>query len=411
MEPEPHNSPGYNEDFEAPSPELHNSPGFNEDFEAPSPQLNLEDPDATLEKEEEMKTKFYSMVSTYYNLKREYNDTKETIKRRISYSPEQMTREEARKRYLKTKPECVNCGRNVGTIFATEFRTMLTDDDFRRTLVAKCGDKASPCNLDIQISMPFIDTFEETIEPTKESINNYKKRIIQIKNDVMFGYISEEDAMKRYTAIGSLLEDDTKLLKDTLVARDSATKEEQKRKKLSQAEELLERDLEEFSRLIKEYKVTKNEQLLKDSTMVYADHISKNARTITNTKYDYNEIEYDPETNIFTLVQKQYPLNIQQNYSGEDVYETVIKFVKGDGRPTQNNLNKTIKKSKAASAAVAKNKPKTRKQKKRDSRIKQKLSGSSSTDSSSESSSGSDDAKRPAQHVYDPNKKIDFGSE
>lgn len=377
LSPESHNSPGYNEDFEAPSPELHISPGYNEDFEAPSPQEVVD------EKDEEAKTEFYDKVSMYYNYKYQYEEEKSFMKQRISYSPEQMTREEARKRYLKTKPKCINCGRNVGTLFSTEFRTMLTEDDFRRTLVAKCGDKESPCELDIQISMPFMTLFEDTIEPTRESINNYKKRIIRIKNDVMFGYMSEEDAIKRYTAIGELLKDDTKLLKDTLTVRENTTKEEQKRKQLLQAESILERDLDEFSRLTKEYKTTHNEQLLKDSTALYVDRILKTTRAITNIKYDYNEIEYDGDSNTFTLVQKQFPLDIQQNYSGEDVYETVIKFVKGSNTNNSNKLNKTIKKSKAASAAIAKNKPKTRKQKTRDKRIKEKLSGASSSETDS----------------------------
>ena len=81
---ESHNSPGYNENFEAPSPEPHNSPGYNENFEAPSSKevsLNLENellPDK--EKEEEIKTTFYNLVSLYYNYKRQYETTKEKMK-------------------------------------------------------------------------------------------------------------------------------------------------------------------------------------------------------------------------------------------------------------------------------------------------------------------------------------------
>jgi hypothetical protein len=407
--PEPYNSPGYNEDFEAPSPvsDSHNSPGYAEDFEEPHETAAVVDV-AAPDKEEEIKTEFYNMVNMYYNYKYQYEDAKQQMKRRISYSPEEMSKEEARKAYNKTKPPCVNCGRNVGTIFATEFRTSLTEDDFRRTLIAKCGDKTSPCILDIQISMPFMTLFDETIDPTKESINNYKKRIIRIKNEVMFGYTPEEDAIKRYTAIGELLKEDEQLLKDTIAVRDAATKEKQKRTQLAQAEALFEKDLEEFKRLTQEYKVTKNEQFLKDSTMIYTDHILKTTRAITNIKYDYNEIEYDVDTDTYTLVQKQFPLNVQQNYSGEDVYETVLKFVKGNNLTNQSNQailnahNKTIKKAKAVSAAIAKNKPKTRKQKSRDTRIKEKLSITPP---------GASTLPVEINRIYDANKKIDFGSE
>jgi len=395
-------SPGYNENFEAPSLQIepYDSPGYNENFEGPS-----EETPESFEKEEENRTAFYNMVSLYYNYKHQYEMIKEKMRRRISASFEKRNTDKARQAYLKKKPECVNCGRNVGTIFQTEFRTMLTDEDFRRTLVAKCGDNVSPCNLDIQISMPYMLLFDDTIEPTKESINSYKKRIIQIKNEVMFGYMKEDDAIKRYTAIGDLLADDTKLLEETLAFRDKTTKQYQRRKQLEQAEELLERDVDEFIRLTKEYNVTRSDQLLKDSTMIYVGNISKTAKTITNAKYEYNEIEYNEDSNKFTLVQKEFPLNSQQNYSGEDIYETVIKFVKGD---TLNKFNKTIKKSKVASIAIAKNKPKTRKQKTRDARIKQKLSGSSSNSSmssslsSSEPSSSESSVEVPSSSVETP---------
>ena len=274
----------------------------------------------------------------------------------------------------------------MGTIFATELRTMLSEDDYRRNLVAKCGDKTAPCNLDIQISMPFIVLYDDMIEPTKLAINEYKKRIILIKNDVMFGYAKENVAMQRYTAIGQLLAEEVGTLEDLSADRDSATKEHQKRKQLSQAEGLLERDIEEFSRLTKAYKLTRDEQLLKDSTRIYTDHILKTAKIITDAKYGYSEIEYDEDTRIFELVQKQFPLNINQYYSGEDVYETVMKFVKGD---TLLKYNKTLKKAKAKSASIAKNKSKTRKQKTRDTRIKQKMSSSSSASSSTASATAS----------------------
>jgi len=256
---------------------------------------------------------------------------------------------------------------------------MLTDDDFRRTLIAKCGDKITPCNFDIQISLPYITSFDDDINPSIKAINLYKSRIIQIKNDVIFGYMKDDEAIKRYTFIGELLADETTVLETMISDRDIAMKEYSNQKLLIQTEDLFEKDLEEFARLTNEYIVTRDDQFLKDSAKIYVDHIMQNSKLITNTKYEYCEIERDDDTNICTLVQKQFPLNNRQNYAGEEVYETVMKFVKGDSLL---KFNKTLKKSKIASATIAKNKPKTRKQKNKDARIKHKLSGSNSEESS-----------------------------
>ena len=377
-----HNSPGYytSGDASSPSPAEHNSPGYYTSGDASSLSSAEQVGEPTREedddrnKEELRKTEFYNYVTLYYDYKQQYKEANEIIKRRIMPTK---SNAERRKEYLKKKPQCINCKRHVGTIFATELRTMLTDDDFRRTLIAKCGDKTAPCNLDIQISLPYIVLFDDVISPTTESINNYKSRIIQIKNDVMFGYMTEDEAIKRYTAIGGLLADDTTVLEKTIFERDIATKEQLNQKRLTQTEDLFEKDIEEFARLTNEYRVTSDDQFLKDSAKIYVDHVIKNARLLTDLKYEYCEIEYDDDSNVFTLVQKQFPLNNNQYYSGEEVYETVMKFVKGDSLL---KFNKTLKKSKMTSATIAKNKPKTRKQKTRDSRIKLKLSGSSNNE-------------------------------
>jgi hypothetical protein len=363
-----HNSPGYRssiEDF----PPLSISPDIILAEKEGSSSRASHEEEISPEEEEATRTEFYKYVTLYYNYKQQYGNSKEIIKRRIMPDKSDL---EKRKEYLKKKPKCVNCGRPVGTIFLTEMRTMLTEDDFRRTLVAKCGDKETPCNFDIQISLPYITSFDDVIGPTMETINRYKSRIIQIKNDVMFGYMKEDDAIKRYTAIGENLADETAVLERTILNRDIASKEHINKKRLMQTEELFEKDVDEFARLTNEFVTTHDEQFLKDSATVYADHILINSKLITNTKYEYCEIEYDDDANMFTLVQKQFPLNNNQNYSGEEVYETIIKFVKGDSLL---KFNKTLKTSKISSATIAKNKPKTRKQKNRDTRIKEKLTG------------------------------------
>jgi hypothetical protein len=395
------NSPGYatnDADYNTDSPGYApNSPEEDITKRTIVPVANIPvvmDVDETSANLEKIQSEYYDSVTLYYNYKQQYERSKEEMRRKIGKENPNATSAEKRKEYLKKKHKCINCGRNVGTIFATELRTMLSEDDYRRTLVAKCGDKTAPCNLDIQISMPFITLYDDMIEPTKIAINEYKKRIILIKNDVMFGYAKENVAIQRYIAIGQLLSEEVVTLEDLISDRDIATKEHQKRKQLSQAEELLEKDIDEFARLTKAYTLTRDEQLLKDSTRIYTDHILKTAKIITDAKYGYSEIEYDEDTRIFKLVQKQFPLNITQNYSGEEVYEIVMKFVKGD---TLLKYNKTLKKAKAKSASVAKNKSKTRKQKTRDARIKQKTSSSTATatasDTASATESSSEDMK------------------
>ena len=332
---------------------------------------------------------FYDAVTMYYGLKTQYKQMKNETKKKLIEKNKQnkssktnKTVEMLRDEYKTKQPKCVNCERKVGTIFETELRTTYSDDDYRRTLVAKCGDKTAPCDLDIQISLPLINTYDISIRDSKETIDNLKTRIIKIKNDVMFGYENEQNAMKRFTIIGGILADETKILEKLEIELEKSSKERVKKTRLDESERMLEKNLEDLEHLVDEFEMTRNEHLAKDCATLYADEILKNSVSALNSRYDYSEIEYDEDEEVYRLVQIPFSLNNNQNYSGEEIYERVLKFVKNEVDTTsKQKLNKTMKKPIASKLALAKSNVKTRKQKIRGERIKKKQTGSSDSES------------------------------
>lgn len=377
---------------------MYDSPDFapnNNDY--PSPDFA---PEAGVvyqmhKQKEESDAVYYDAITSYYNYKQQYEQSKEEIKRKISKN-ESLSNSEKRKEYLKKRPKCINCSRAVGTIFKVDFVKPAKTELFRRTLIAKCGDKVDPCNLDIQITLPYITVFEEEIDNLKDSINQYKLAIIRAKNDVMFGYLKddepnqpfsvtfepqkrEERAVEIFRVLMSRLTDETKLLEMILAEKESVVDGYLKNKDLITFESELESDIKNFDRLIEEYSVTKNEQFLKESALIYKDNILKKTKQIMDTKYSYCEVEYDENDNVFKLVQKAFPLNDNQYIGGEEVYQIVNKFVKTD---TLVKANKTLKrKPSRKDSEIMSTKTKTRKYAKKDQRIAAKISGSSSLSS------------------------------
>jgi len=233
-----------------------------------------------------------------------------------------------------------------------------------------------------------INTYDISIHDSKETINNLKTRIIKIKNDVMFGYENEQNAMKRFTIIGGILADETKILEKLEIELEKSSRGRVKKNQLEESERMLEKNLEDLEHLVDEFETTLNEHLAKDCATLYVDEILKNANALLNSEYDYSEIEYNEDEEAYQLVQIPFSLNNNQNYSGEEIYERVLKFVKTDVEPTsQQKLNKTMKKPIASKLALAKTNLKTRKQKIRGERIKKKQTGSSEAGSSEAGSS------------------------
>lgn len=372
-------SPALNQGF-VDSPEYSKtSPALDQGVQTPGV------PEVDPLKEHETRMEFYDAVTMYYGFKTQYQQMKNEMKRKLieknKKNKTNKSAESLREEYMKKQPKCINCERKVGTIFETELRTTYSDDDYRRTLVAKCGDKNAPCNLDIQISLPLINTYDEAMQDSAETIDHLKTRIIKIKNDVMFGYEKEETAMKRFTIIGGILADETKILEKLEIDREKSSNERAKKIKLDESDKMMEKNLEDLSNLVDEFETTYDDYLIKDCATLYVDEILKNAKTATENKYDYSEIEYDEDDESFKLTQIPFSLNNKQNYSGEEIYERVLKFVKNDN-VSATKLNKTMRKPIASKLALNKTKLKTRKQKIRGDRIKRKQTGSSASEAS-----------------------------
>ena len=80
------------------------------------------------------------------------------------------------------KPECINCKRNVGTIFTIKNDTK---EDVRN-FIAKCGDLTEPCPLEIQINYSVRDQLYNSIIDGSKSIEAIKLEIIKEKNKALF---------------------------------------------------------------------------------------------------------------------------------------------------------------------------------------------------------------------------------
>ena len=93
------------------------------------------------------------------------------------------SKREKRVAYSKLpKHECINCKRNVGTIW--DIRSVYVDDI--KYYKAKCGDLENPCPLDIQINYSFRDLMDKSISTGLSQIETIKMEFIKEKNNALF---------------------------------------------------------------------------------------------------------------------------------------------------------------------------------------------------------------------------------
>ena len=229
------------------------------------------------------------------------------------------------------KPECINCKKNVGTLF-----TIKTDrEEDVRKFTAKCGDLSNPCPLDIQINYSIRDNLYHAIVDGTKSIENLKMQIIKEKNNALFFRKDVVDIFEKITnELKSKTESVGFAIETNLLRNDNPEKYE-----------LLKRNLDEFGKgfivpfkqMIATYMDKRDELVLNEAITFYKNEMMPKLKEIQNMKYATNYVEY-LQDKTYRLIQQQNSLENNEFFIKED--DKVVKFIKGNKKNTN---KKTLK--------------------------------------------------------------------
>ena len=294
---------------------------------------------------------FNEALNNYYEFKTIYETSYNKEKRDI-INNKKLSWNEKRNNFQKLKPKCINCKRPVGTFFSRK----LTDDKNGgfKTLLAICGDRVSPCKLNINIKLDIVKSLENNIKEFDYNIKEYKKKIIQKKNELLFGYITPETAVNTFDEYKIILNETYELQKFFIELLNKTDNEEKK-------EELNELLIEYYSIIknikqnIKDANIDNNIQLIEDTVRNnYVDLLMNKPSTsgnppqvgrlekIRNLKYMYNNVEYDEDTNKYHLIQKKNTIESLEEPFSSEVISYVFGINESKGK-TKKKINKESK--------------------------------------------------------------------
>jgi len=248
------------------------------------------------EKKEAEKTKFIETLDQYYRYKDKYESNLKKEKTQI-IKLEGLSWREKRAEYMKIKPKCINCRRPVGSIFSTK------KQDDGRHLIALCGDRKQPCPFNININLGLVQNIQENLRNDESELNEYKHKVIIDKNDLLFGYITPEQAVSRFDILKEQVSEFTKIYEFTLETYLNVVDNEEKKAEIVKQQLEFYNNLDNFNLMINQYKSTQNTQLIVDAVELYTNSIQPRANEIMNKKYAYNGVEYNIDDNTFHLIQ------------------------------------------------------------------------------------------------------------
>ena len=273
-------------------------------------------------------------INEYYKMKDKY----ETAYKEKYINPlikaKNTSQKEKRIAFSKLpKPECINCKRNVGTVFSIKTNS----SEFVRKYIAKCGDANEPCPLNINLVKGTHFTFETEINQNADYIDDYKRKIIKEKYNMMFGYVAEETAIGNFEQLSIELKEMTNLAGDIIEKNILVNDNPEKSELLKRSIDIFGKEyILQFKHMMKEYDETGNEQLANEAVKFYKNEMLPRLKEIQELKYEINMIEYDAEELMFSLRQRKNSLqSLEYTFSKDD---KVVAFVKGTA-----SKNKTLK--------------------------------------------------------------------
>ena len=275
-------------------------------------------------------------INEYYRLKEIYQSSYYNKYVLPIITKGDKSKKEKRVEYSKLpKHECINCKRNVETIWSSR----VDNKENIKYFTAKCGDIQDPCPLDIQINYSLRNPMDKEIGFSLSQIEKIKLRIIKEKNNSLF---FKKNVVKIFDSLTEELKLESEhtgfMIETNILKNDNPEKIA-----------LLKRNINEFGigcilpfkAMVSEFNETGNEITLNAAVTFYINEIIPQLKAIQMQKYDVNMVEYDEITNIYKLIQMPTSLESNEFYDKSD--DKVVKFNKGIKKVIKKGIRKTRK--------------------------------------------------------------------
>jgi hypothetical protein len=215
----------------------------------------------------------------------------------------------------KQKLLCVNCNKEGGTYFS----------NYNGYLKAFCGS-STPCKLNIQIEKKGkIVQLRDLEYDLHKKINEYKKNMIIIKMNLIFGYETEDNTIELFKNNNKLLTEHERLLYECHNYLSIVTVE--RNDNLQKYKEKLENEIKDIRHMTELFVNTKEPLHIKEIITKYVDIVYPLITKIHKTKYHKEYMDYeDKDEKIATLVQDDFNIEETEMYIGDET--KIISFIR-----------------------------------------------------------------------------------
>lgn len=274
---------------------------------------------------------FKEAINEYFKLKNKYQTAIQNDANKITRG-KNLTKREKKTAFQSLKAKCINCQRPVGTLFSTKFDK---EKDYR-VLSAFCGDIVNPCDLRIAINAGRgIESYLDIIMDVEKDIQEYKNNLIQDKNNLLFGYITTEEALANFEFLKKEISELTNSYSFHLSEFNDITNNKEEKEILNKNQETAYQLIDEIKENIAKSNENKEASFVNDSVEIYVNQLQPLLTKIRNSKYTSSRVELEDQ--IYHLIQEKFTL---QDIESANVLPEVLEFHLGSGNTQKSKTRK-----------------------------------------------------------------------
>ena len=262
---------------------------------------------------------FTDALFIFYKLKNQYEYAIEEEKKKIIKLTGLNWREK-RREYKRYKPKCINCKRAVGTVFSVKrnvsessessesdqnYNNEKEEHNDSRIFRAYCGDTMNPCPLNIEIASNLFN-IKEYLNEEEENLSKDKSSVIKYKNDLLFGYLSENEVVDKFEELKEKIKSETSNYEFLLSQYNEIVDNKEKNKNINNKTKEIYELISKMRNTIDKYKISDNTNYLTDAVTLYVNEILPKIKQNNKLKYNVEYVDFNEYDNTFNLVQIPY---------------------------------------------------------------------------------------------------------
>ena len=255
------------------------------------------------------KKEFNDALYMFYKLKGQYEyfiglEKKSIIKSKV------LSWREKRRMFKRYKPKCINCKRAVGTVFSVGKQLTKSNEDDNdqndaRILRAYCGDRLNPCPLNIEITSNLFNT-KQYLNEEETNLNDDKTEVIKYKNDLLFGYLSENEVVDKFEELKEKIKSETSNYEFLLSQYNEVVNNSEKFQKITKNTKEIYETIDKIRNTIDKYDKTDNLRYVDDAVTLYVNDLTPKIKQNNQLKYKVEYVEFNDYDDTYNLVQLPY---------------------------------------------------------------------------------------------------------